>query len=67
MITITLNGETREISAPTTVAELLTQLAYTGKRVAVELNGEIAPRSQHATLQLQPGDTVEIVQAIGGG
>lgn len=64
---IRVNGELREIRDGITVADLLGELELTGKRIAVELNGEIAPRSQHASRQLQANDMVEIVQAIGGG
>lgn len=64
---IQLNGETHEVRDGMSIAALLEELELTGKRIAVELNGEIAPRSQHAQRRLQPGDRVEIVYAIGGG
>jgi sulfur carrier protein len=64
---ILLNGEAHEVAEATTVAALLVELELTGKRIAVERNGEIAPRSQHAVTVLQPGDRLEIVHAIGGG
>ncbi|MCC2637013.1 MAG: sulfur carrier protein ThiS [Moraxellaceae bacterium] len=64
---IQLNGEPRDIAERATLAALIAELELAGKRIAVELNGEIAPRSQHGTICLQPGDRVEIVQAIGGG
>lgn len=64
---IWVNGEAREVSEASTVADLLRELALAGKRVAVEVNAGIVPRSQHADTRLQPGDTVEIVHAIGGG
>lgn len=63
---IRLNGEAREVSAAT-LAALISELELTGKRIAVELNGEIAPRSQHDKILLQTDDHVEIVHAIGGG
>ncbi|HEX6590852.1 MAG TPA: sulfur carrier protein ThiS [Moraxellaceae bacterium] len=63
---IRLNGEEREVAA-VTLAALIGELELTGKRIAVELNGEIAPRSQHGSIQLSRGDKVEIVHAIGGG
>ena len=50
-----------------TVADLLVRLDLAGKRVAVELNLDIVPRSQHASTRLQDGDRVEVVHAIGGG
>lgn len=64
---ITLNGENRQIDAGLTVAGLIEQLGYQGKRIAVERNGEIVPRSAHATTQLTDGDHLEIVVAVGGG
>ena len=64
---ILLNGESRDFELPLTITELLLHMELIGRRVAVELNGEIAPRSQHASITLSEGDRVEIVQAIGGG
>ena len=64
---ITLNGETRLIDPGLTVLGLLEQLGYQGKRIAVELNGEIVPRSAHANTALADGDALEIVVAVGGG
>ena len=64
---IQLNGETVELPDGATVADLLVQLQLTERRVAVELNLDIVPRSQHASRQLQPGDVLEVVHAIGGG
>lgn len=64
---ILLNGEPREIAEASTVADLIAALDLGGRRIAVELNGEIAPRSRHAALILRTGDRVEIVHAIGGG
>lgn len=64
---IQLNGEAHELAEGSTLAGLVAALDLAGKRIAVELNGEIVPRSRHATLTLCAGDRVEIVQAIGGG
>lgn len=64
---IHLNGETHDVAEATTLAALIATLDLMGKRIAVELNGEIAPRSRHGDLTLAAGDRVEIVQAIGGG
>lgn len=64
---IQLNGEAHECGDAMTLAALVATLDLTGKRIAVELNGEIAPRSQHAAITLCEKDRVEIVQAIGGG
>ncbi|WP_236172754.1 sulfur carrier protein ThiS [Pseudomonas pseudonitroreducens] len=64
---IQLNGEPFELPDGHTVANLLERLDLTGKRVAVELNQDIVPRSQHAATALSEGDQVEVVHAIGGG
>ena len=64
---IQLNGETRHIPAQSTLATLLEHEGLAERRVAVEVNGEIVPRGQHATHALQAGDSVEIVHALGGG
>ncbi len=64
---ITLNGDTRQLSEPTTLAELIAAEGLAERRVAVEVNGEIIPRGRHASHALQPGDSVEIVHALGGG
>ena len=64
---ITLNGENRSLQRPLTISELLIEMGATGKRVAVEVNQEIVPRSEHSRFQLKNDDRVEVVQAIGGG
>ncbi|CAM4148488.1 sulfur carrier protein ThiS [Bordetella tumulicola] len=64
---ITLNGDAREFPLDTTVIEVLQILGYAGKRVAVERNGEIVPKSQHDSTILKDGDQIEIVAAVGGG
>ena len=64
---IRVNGEDMTIGSSLPLAGLLTRLGLEGARVAVELNREIVPRSEYATRQLQDGDQLEIVQAIGGG
>jgi sulfur carrier protein len=66
-IAVSVNGEARQLPPDTTVAELLTQLAPAGRRVAVERNGTIVPRSMHGTTVLADGDRLEIVIAVGGG
>ncbi len=67
MITIKLNGESRKFPQPLNVAELVEQLGYTGKRIALERNGEIVPRSSYANVRLADGDQLEVVVAVGGG
>ena len=64
---IQLNGEALDLPDGLSVADLLERLELTGKRVAVELNLDIVPRSQHADTLLRDGDRVEVVHAIGGG
>jgi len=64
---VIVNGKPLAVSAGTSIAELLTQLSLTGKRVAVERNGEIVPKSLHAASCLSEGDRLEIVVAVGGG
>ena len=66
-VRITLNGEEKTLVASATVGDLLRDLGLTDKRVAVELNQEIVPRSRHAEVRLQDNDRVEVVAAIGGG
>lgn len=67
MIEIILNGTPRQFANPLSVAELLASEGLAGKRVAVERNGEIVPKSQHAATPLVAGDRLEIVVAVGGG
>ncbi len=64
---IQLNGDSLEVQQGTSVAALLEQIKLGERRVAVELNLEIVPRSRHAETVLQDGDRVEVVHAIGGG
>lgn len=64
---ILLNGETRTVAEPCRVFDLLQVEGLGERRVAVEVNGSIVPRSAHVTYQLQAGDQVEIVHALGGG
>ncbi len=67
MIQLTVNGETRQLDHGITVSQLLETMALENKRVALERNGEIVPRSQFADQQLADGDSLEIVVAVGGG
>lgn len=63
---IVLNGEVKHTEAKT-VLELITELGYVDKRIAIELNGEIVPKSQHGSTALHADDQLEIVVAVGGG
>jgi len=67
MIGISVNGTVRRVSAGTTIADLLAQLDTAGKRVAIERNGEIVPKSKHGITRLAEDDHLEIVLAVGGG
>lgn len=66
-IRITLNGAPRELPAALTFAQLLDELALAGRRLAVERNGELVPRSRFGAARLADGDRVEVVMAVGGG
>ena len=67
VMNISVNGEARAVPAPLTIAALLESLGVAGKRVAVEVNREIVPKSRHAEFKIQESDRVEVVFAIGGG
>ena len=64
---ISVNGERRSVAAALSVADLLRGMDLEGKRLAVERNGEIVPKSAHAAARLAEGDRIEIVAAVGGG
>ncbi|MFA5626021.1 MAG: sulfur carrier protein ThiS [Thiohalomonadaceae bacterium] len=64
---IYVNGEAREVPENHTAAELVKAMGLAGKRIAMEINMEIVPRSQYDSHHFQNDDKVEIVQAIGGG
>ncbi len=64
---ILLNGTNRPLPSGATIAALLEAEGLAGRRVAVEVNGEIVPRGAHATHALAEGDRVEVVHALGGG
>jgi sulfur carrier protein len=64
---ITLNGSVRTIPEQTSASHLLHSLGLADKRLALEINREIVPRSTFDQHMIEPGDTIEIVRAIGGG
>ncbi len=64
---VIVNGDTLMVPEQVTLTELLTQLGLGRVKVAVELNQQIVPRSQHSEYLLKEGDALEIVHAIGGG
>lgn len=67
MIELTINGVARTFPHSLNCAELVTALALAGKRIAIERNGDIVPRSAYPTCLLANGDHLEIVVAVGGG
>ncbi len=67
MIQLLVNGQAQRLEPGANVARLLEALELAGKRVAVEKNGEIVPRSRYADTPLAEGDALEIVAAVGGG
>lgn len=64
---VNINGKTRNIETNTSLATLVEQLDLQGKRIAIEINREIVPRSQYPERMLNEQDQIEIVGAIGGG
>lgn len=64
---IILNGNAKQLDQEQRLQPLLVELGLANKRVAVEVNGVIVPRSQHPDFAFQDGDLVEIVVAVGGG
>ena len=66
-ITVSINGAQRGFPAPVTFTELLDELELAGKRLAIERNGEIVPRSAFAESRVADGDRIEVVIAVGGG
>lgn len=64
---IHVNGEILETAAALTVQALVAQQQLAGQRMAVEVNGEVVPRSRWGEVSLRDGDRVELVRAIGGG
>jgi sulfur carrier protein len=62
-----INGENRDLPEGLTAAQLVETLGLQGKRIAMEVNHNIVPRSRYGDHTLQPGDRIEIVHAVGGG
>jgi sulfur carrier protein len=67
MIQVVVSGAARRFERPLAVRELVAQLALAGKKIAVEKNGEIVPKSAHGSTLVADGDRLEIVVAVGGG
>ncbi len=66
-IKLTINGDERRFAPPLTVRGLVGAMALEGKRIAIERNGEIVPRSRYDETPLADGDRLEVVVAVGGG
>ena len=66
-IAIVINGEPRRVAAGSSIAEMLMRIGFNPKKVAVERNREIVPRSTLGDVQLADGDVLEIVHFVGGG
>jgi sulfur carrier protein len=66
-VKVIVNGEPREVAPTLTVAELLRQLEVSPRGVAVEVNLQVIPRSQHEQYRLNEGDRLESVTLVGGG
>lgn len=64
---IVLNGREEDVASDATLADLVASAGLAGKRVAIEVNREIVPRSDYPVRLLAAGDRVEVVHAIGGG
>ena len=67
MITVSINGATRQFPEPVSIAALIEEMGLAGKRIALERNGEIVPRGMFAAQHLADGDRLEVVVAVGGG
>jgi sulfur carrier protein len=66
-LSISVNGEPRELAAGATIADLVAALGLTGRKIAVAVNRDVVPRTRHAARALAAGDRVEILEAVGGG
>ncbi|MEI8402243.1 MAG: sulfur carrier protein ThiS [Alcaligenaceae bacterium] len=64
---IVLNGQAKILAGPLSIAALVAELGFTGKRIAVERNGEIVPKSTYEQVMIAAADRLEIVVAVGGG
>ena len=67
MIQVTVNGAAQRFEQPLAVSALLETMSLAGKKIAVERNGEIVPKSAHGNTVVSDGDRLEIVVAVGGG
>jgi len=66
-VDVVVNGTVRSVESAATVADLVASLGLAGKRIAIERNGAIVPKSRYADTPVLPDDRLEIVAAVGGG
>ncbi|MYA77463.1 MAG: sulfur carrier protein ThiS [Gemmatimonadetes bacterium] len=66
-MTVTVNGTTRQLPGPSSIADLLKELGVATEGTAVALNGAVVPRKEHGTAMLAGGDVVEVIRAVAGG
>jgi len=62
-----INGKTIEVGNNLTAQQLLSEMGYKDKRIALEINGEVTPKSEYSNKIIVENDRVEIIVAIGGG
>jgi sulfur carrier protein len=67
LASVTVNGTSTDVGDAQTVADVVSRMGLAGKKIAVEKNGEIVPRSRYGTTPVSDGDRLEIVGAVGGG
>ena len=67
LASLIVNGASRDIDDAQTVADVVSRMGLAGKKIAVERNGEIVPRSRFPETRLSEGDRIEVVVAVGGG
>jgi len=67
VIAVTINGEPRQFESAVSLAQLLERLDLAGRKIAIDRNGEIVPRSRFGEQTVDDGDRLEIVVAVGGG
>jgi sulfur carrier protein len=67
LASLIVNGVVTRVDGARTIADLVDRLGLSGKRIAVERNGEVVPRSRYADVAISAGDRLEIVGAVGGG
>jgi thiamine biosynthesis protein ThiS len=67
MIRVIVNNASQELADSTTIVSLLEQMKFDPKRVAVEVNRRVVPKSEHSEHRLSSGDSIEIVTLVGGG